>query len=41
MTEQRRKALRSIATLFGVAIAMTIVIAALARIGVFIYDLLP
>ena len=41
MTEQRRKALRSIGTLLGVAVAMTIVVAVLARIGVFIYDLLP
>lgn len=41
MTEQRRKALRSIATLTGVAVAMTIVVAVLARIGVLIYDLLP
>lgn len=41
MTEQRRKAIRSIAILFGVSIAMTIVVAVLARVGVIIYDLLP
>ena len=41
MTDQRRKAIFQVATLFGVAVAMTAVIAVLARVFVWVYDLLP